>query len=134
MLIKRLIASVLIVSVAFLNVSRAAAAELVTTDAVAAAEAKRGAEADRAKVLAALERPDLQAKLQELGVSPAEAQKRVAALTDDEVSYLAGSIDQAPAGGVGVLDFVLIVFLVLLLTDILGYTHIFPFVKHGETK
>ena len=129
---KKLLAGVLVVCMALLG--QVQAAGLITTEEFAQARSKQGAEADRAKVLAAFARPDLQAKLQELGVSPAEAQKRVAALSDDEASYLAGRIDQAPAGGVGILDFVLIVFLVLLLTDILGYTHIFPFVKHGETK
>ena len=48
--------------------------------------------------------------------------------------FHAGNIETAPAGGNDVLVIALVVFLVLLLTDILGYTQIFPFVKHGSAK
>jgi hypothetical protein len=63
------------------------------------------------------------------GVSPADVKARVAALTDDEAAELAARIDELPAGGVSILGVALIVFLVLLLTDILGYTKVFPFTK-----
>jgi hypothetical protein len=58
-------------------------------------------------------------------------QARIDSLTDAEVHALASRLDQYPAGeGVGtVLTVALIVFLILLVTDILGYTDIFPFVK-----
>jgi hypothetical protein len=36
-------------------------------------------------------------------------------------------MDSVPAGGL--LELILIVFLVLVITDLLGYTHIFPFTK-----
>jgi hypothetical protein len=68
-----------------------------------------------------------------LGVDPAEARARVAALTDDELAQVAGRLDALPAGGDGlgvVLGVGLVVFLVLLVTDILGYTRVFPFVRH----
>ena len=42
---------------------------------------------------------------------------------------LAGQIESLPAGGADVLGVLLIVFLVLLLTDILGFTKIFPFTR-----
>ena len=51
----------------------------------------------------------------------AEVKARVAALTDEEAAELAARIGELPAGGVDILGAVLIVFLVLLLTDILGY-------------
>ena len=54
---------------------------------------------------------------------------RVAALTDAEAAELAARLDELPAGGVSILGAILIVFLVLLLTDILGYTKVFPFTK-----
>jgi hypothetical protein len=62
-------------------------------------------------------------------VSPEAALARVDALSDEEVAALAGRLDQLPAGGADVLIVALIVFLVLLLTDILGYTKIFPFTR-----
>jgi len=45
------------------------------------------------------------------------------------VSVLAAEIDQAPAGASELIGTLALVFVVLLFTDILGYTHIFPFVK-----
>jgi hypothetical protein len=65
-------------------------------------------------------------------VSIEQAKARIAALTDAEAAQLAAQIDSLPAGGdpLGALiSAVLIVFLVLLLTDILGFTKVFPFTK-----
>ena len=129
---KRLVAGVLIISMAFFSMVQAAQAGLISTEAVAQAQAQRNAEADRALVLETLKRPELQAKMMAMGVSAADAQKRVAALSDQEVSMLAEKIESAPAGGSDVLTVALIVFIVLLVTDILGFTNIFPFVKHGS--
>ena len=63
------------------------------------------------------------------GVNPADAKARVASLTDDEAAQLASKIDNLPAGGDGVgalIGALLIIFIVLLITDILGVTHVFP--------
>jgi len=88
-----------------------------------------GAGADRARISAALERDGVREQLAVRGVSLEQAKARVAALSDAEAAELAGAVDALPAGGVDVLGVVLVVFLVLLLTDILGYTKIFPFTK-----
>ena len=69
----------------------------------------------------------MQARLQALGVSASDAGERVAALTDDEALRLAGEIDKAPAGGI--IGVILFVFFVLLVTDILGFTKVFPFTR-----
>jgi hypothetical protein len=58
-----------------------------------------------------------------------QARERAAALTDAEAAQIVSNIDDLPAGGVGIIGAILIVFLVLLLTDILGYTKVFPFTK-----
>ena len=66
------------------------------------------------------------------GIDPDEAKARVDSLSDFEAIEAAGKIDQLPAGGGvfgAIIGAALIVFLVLLLTDILGYTDVFPFVK-----
>ena len=42
---------------------------------------------------------------------------------------LAARIDQLPAGGDSVLGVLLVVFVILLITDILGFTRIFPFTR-----
>lgn len=76
-----------------------------------------------------LERREIQAQLEAYGVSIAEVKARIAALTDAEAAELAARIDQLPAGGVGIVGAIVVVFLVLLLTDILGYTKVFPFTR-----
>ena len=50
-------------------------------------------------------------------------------MTDAEAAQLVSNIDALPAGGVGILGAIVLVFLVLLVTDILGYTKMFPFTK-----
>ncbi len=129
--LKKLLACFVAMSVAFLSMAQAVQAELIATDqvAVVADVAK-----DRALVNETFRRPELQAKLQEFGVSLQDAQARVAALTDQEISALALQIETAPAGGTDVLAFVLVIFIVLLITDIMGFTTVFPFVKHGSGK
>lgn len=70
--------------------------------------------------------------LERYGVNPAEVRARVAALSDDEAAELASRIDQLPAGGDGagaLVGALLLVFVILLITDILGYTKVFPFTK-----
>jgi hypothetical protein len=88
--------------------------------------------ADRERIIDVLERAEVRAQLQGLGVKPADVQARVAAISDAEAAQLAAQLDQLPAGGDGVgaiVGAILIVFLVLLITDILGLTKVFPFTK-----
>jgi len=86
------------------------------------------AQQDRNHVKTLLSRADLAAQLKGAGVDPAQLQARIDALTDEEVTLLAEQLDQLPAGS-GILSTVALIFLVLLATDVLGYTEIFPFVK-----
>ena len=70
----------------------------------------------------------LLSRLEKKGVLTSDVKARVAALTDDEAAQVAANIDSLPAGG-DVLGVLLIVFLVLLLTDIMGFTKVFPFTR-----
>jgi hypothetical protein len=81
----------------------------------------------REQVAQFLSRDDVATRLAAYGASPAEVQGRVAAMTDEEAALVAARIDELPAGGV--LGLILAVFLVLLITDILGLTKVFPFTK-----
>ncbi len=78
-----------------------------------------------------LAREDFQAALISQGIDPQEAKGRIDSLSDAEVNDIVNKLDQLPAGGfLGELLIVaFLVFLILLLTDIAGYTDIFPFVK-----
>jgi len=85
---------------------------------------------DRARISTFLDREDVLAQLQKQGVTIGEAKARVNALTDDEAYKIAGKLDQLPAGGgpIGdILSFLFTVFIVLLITDILGLTKVFSF-------
>ena len=82
----------------------------------------------RARVQAFLARADVRRELLANGVDLAQVQARVDALTDAEAADFAGRIDRAPAGG-DVLGLLFAVFIVLLITDILGFTHVFPFTR-----
>jgi len=86
------------------------------------------AESGRVQLERALARADVVAALEARGVSVAAARERVAALTDDEAAHVAAQIDQAPAGG-DALGVIVFIFVLLLLTDILGFTKIFPFTR-----
>lgn len=83
---------------------------------------------DRAQLASMLQREDLAAQLKQAGVDPQQLQARVATLTDQEVATLTEQLNQLPAGS-GIVSTVALIFLVLLATDIAGYTDIFPFVK-----
>jgi uncharacterized protein DUF6627 len=119
---RRLIASLLIVSLTGIGLPLPAHAGMVATDSAVAS-------ADRERVAGFLDREDVRLRLQAQGVNPADVKARVAALTDEEAAQLAQRIDALPAGGTDVFGAILIVFLVLLLTDILGFTKIFPFTR-----
>jgi hypothetical protein len=75
-----------------------------------------------------LERKEVRERMQALGVDPAAAHARVDAMTDEEVSRIAGRIDQLPAGA-GIIGVLFTVFIILLITDILGLTKVFPFTR-----
>ena len=92
-----------------------------------------GAQNERRQVDAFLQRHDVRDQMVAFGVDPAEAAARVASLSDREIRQIAGQIDRLPAGQgvlVALVGAAVLIFLVLLITDLLGLTHIFPFVNH----
>jgi len=120
--LNRFVSSALIVCTLAAGMPLPASATIVATDEV-------GASIERDRVKSFLDRAEVRERMQALGVSPQAARDRVDALSGEEVAALADRLDQLPAGGSDVLTVALIVFLVLLLTDILGYTKIFPFTR-----
>ena len=114
----------------------AAHASMIGTEAVINASQ---AQQDRQRLHDVLNRDDVKAQLIARGVDPAQVQARVDSLTDQEVQTLTARMDKMPAGGdmldfdLGdVVDLAVLVFLVLLVTDILGFTNVYPFVKHPQ--
>jgi hypothetical protein len=109
--------------------ARPAAAGLVTTEQVVAADA---AERSRDRVRAFMMRDDVRTWIEALGIDPREAEARVDALTDEEIARINARLDELPAGG----DFLevvavilLLIILILLVTDLIGYTDVFPFIR-----
>jgi len=125
----RWIASLAAACLSFAGFMQSAQATLVTTEQVAASVGVHSATAQRDFVNATLARADVSAGLVERGVSVEQARARVAALTDDEVAVVAHTIETAPAGASDVLGILLTIFIVLLVTDILGLTKVFPFTR-----
>jgi hypothetical protein len=82
----------------------------------------------RARVNATLAREELRAALNAQGVSVADAQARVDAMTEADVAALDKQLAELPAGGDGFSTVVLIL-LVLIITDLLGVTDVFPAIK-----
>ena len=124
-LFKRCTASLLIASTTLLGLPLVAHAGMVSSTESMASAAQTDA---RAKVAAVLAREDVRSGLAERGLSVAQAQDRVNAMSDEEVASLAGRIDQAPAGG-DILGVLFTVFIILLITDILGLTKVYPFTR-----
>ena len=116
----RLITALLLVSVLGVSLPIPAHAASISTDAALALS-------ERERILSVLDRAEVRAQLAARGVSPSDVKARIAALTDEEAAELASRMDELPAGGI--LGAIVLVFLVLLLTDILGFTKVFPFTK-----
>lgn len=102
-----------------------AQAAMVGTAQVIAAE--QGA-LNRAQLASMLEREDLQVQLTAMGVDVQQAKSRVANLTDAEVARLNQQIGQLPAGADSVLGFVLAIIVILMITDLVGWTDVYPFI------
>jgi hypothetical protein len=100
----------------------ASAPALITTEEALASDVQQ-------RVGALLARDDVRAALAARGVSASQVDARVAALTDDEARLLADQLDQLPAGASDILGILFAVFIILLITDILGLTKVFPFTK-----
>lgn len=124
-ILKRAFAGALIAAFTFVGFTQTVQAAIIGTEQIHAAS---GARHDHARIGAALERPEVIAHLEKMGVSKADAQARVAALTDEEAATLASHIDSLPAGG-DIVGALVLIFVVLLVTDILGLTKVFPFTR-----
>ncbi len=125
---KRLVASLVAASVFTVGTLQTAQAAVIATDTVAAAQTAPAGSAQM-RLHAMFDRAEAVDALRARGVEVEAAKARVASLTDAEAADLLQQIDDAPAGAANVLVVVAVVFVVLLITDILGFTRIFPFTK-----
>ena len=108
---------------------QAAMAGMIGTESIVDSERAHNA---REYLKTFLAREDVKSALVSQGIDPQEAQNRIDSLTEEEARLVADQLDQMPAGAgffSTLLIVVFLVFVILLVTDITGYTDIFPFVK-----
>lgn len=122
-------ASAALVSVCmfFMGIAQTAHAGVIGTQA-AARSADRAARLEA--VTEAILSDEVSEQLVALGVDPAWAAERVAAMTDTELLRLSDRIEQRPAGA-GVVEIVGVVFIVLLILEFTGVIDVF---KKPETN
>lgn len=68
-----------------------------------------------------------QQQLQAWGVSPDRIKNRIDSLTDTELARINQQVNDLNAGG-NILGILLVIFIVFIITDVIGATDIFPFV------
>ena len=118
---------VMIVSMASMSISIPnAQAAMVSSEQVIASQA---VQQDRERLRTLFERSDVREQLLARGVDANAVKARVDALTDNEVADIADKLDSLPAGGDGIIGAIVFIFVLLLVTDILGLTKVFPFTK-----
>lgn len=96
-----------------------------TQEAISADQAA----ADRERIAEILSRDDVRSQLIAQGVDPAQVEQRVAALSDQEVRQMNERLDRMPAGANSVVGALFAVFVILLVTDLLGLTDVYPFTR-----
>lgn len=104
-------------------------AAMVSTEQVIREEA---ATEDRKRVMNFLAREDVRREMEVLGIDPEEAAARTKALSDEEITRIATTLDEMAAGGnaVGaIVGAIVLVFIILLVTDLLCLTRVFPFTR-----
>jgi len=82
---------------------------------------------DRTLMSQALDRDSARQQLAAFGISHEQAMARIARMTNQEIAQLNQQLAELPAGG-DVLGVVVLIFIVFIITDVIGATDIFPFV------
>jgi hypothetical protein len=111
-----------ILSVAVLNMGMTGAASAAIADTAALVATDRAA--DMSVVRTQLDRADVRAKMEEMGVDATAVDRRLANLNDRELHQLAADMQSAPAGGDAVW-IVGAVFIVLIILELTGVVDIF---------
>ncbi len=108
-----------------MQLSTAAQAEMLSTEA---AIAKYSAYANRDFLLAEVRKQEIRTEIIALGVDPAEAEARLAVLSDEEIASIITQMEDDSAGA-GIIGTLFTVFVILLVTDFLCLTKVFKFTR-----
>jgi hypothetical protein len=107
--------------------NQAAWAGFVSTEQIISYEQEQAIQND---IFALLEKEEIAAQLEKQGVEKDEVKQRIALLSQQELVDLQNNLNNLPAGegAVGaVVGALLIVFIILLVTDLVGATDVFDF-------
>ena len=116
----------ILLSIALMSMSfTSAQAAMITNDIVINHVQHNSA---RTELLQTINRADIKEQLLNLGVKTEDIESRIKLMTHEEIAQLNQQIDEMPAGG-DVLGVILIIFIVFVITDVIGATDIFPFIK-----
>ncbi len=85
-------------------------------------------EMSKQDILAELDRQDVQDRLVAMGVDIDTAKQRINQMTEQELAQVAQDFDNLPAGSGHIIGAILVIFIVLVVTDMLGATDVFGFV------
>jgi len=121
----RFVASLLVVSILFFSLQPTVNAAIVSTSDLVA---EQQSHVDREYLLNSLDREEVQVALVSQGVDLEMAKLRVAGMTDTEVRTLNAKMDNLPAAS-GVVGTVVFILVVLLITDLVGVTDVYPFIN-----
>lgn len=102
-----------------------AQAAMIGTDALLS---KAHSAQTRSSLQQLLDRQSARDQLRAMGVDPAWVKERTARLTDAELARINQGIDRMQAGGDSILGVLLVIFIVFVITDVVGATNIFPFI------
>lgn len=108
------------------QISTMAQAEMLSTNEVISRYATH---ADRDFLLNELEKQEIRDELVARGVDPKEAETRLKALSNEEIASILHQMEHDTAGGNGIVGALVTVFIILLVTDLLCLTKVFPFTR-----
>ncbi|UTV30520.1 DUF6627 family protein [Photobacterium atrarenae] len=83
---------------------------------------------DRDNLLSMLQKDELRAQLAAYGVDAQAAAERISHMTDAEIAMLNDHLDEMPAGE-SFLSVIGLIVVVLVVTDLIGATDVFPFIR-----
>ena len=121
--VRRTLALFLSVSLVCVSLGQAQAAIIDNNQVIYQAEQAN----DKAVLLQTINRIDVQKQLLSMGINGVDLENRIDQMTQGEIAQLNQQIDGLPAGG-GVLGIVVLIFIVFVITDVVGATDIFPFI------
>jgi hypothetical protein len=119
--LKEMLVALLVLSTGLLGMPVVGMAAPIGTDTLVQLD-QRGELLSR--IQTRLAQDDVRVQFLTRGVSPAEVDARIAALSTQELQMLSLQLDELPAGG-GALAVIGVVFLVLLILELVGVTNVF---------